>query len=83
MARVARTEVFDPREVSVFHCINALVRRCFLSGPDSFTGRAHEYRKGWIEERLRFSAGCFGTDVLDFAIMANHFHLILRFDERS
>jgi hypothetical protein len=28
MARVARGEVFDPREVSVFHCINRSVGSC-------------------------------------------------------
>ena len=38
MARLARGEVFNPREVSVFHCINRCVRRCFLCGSDPVTG---------------------------------------------
>ena len=78
MARVVRAEVFDPREVSVFHCIQRCVRRCFLCGRDELTGRDYEYRKQWIEERLAFLAGCFGIDVLGFAVLANHFHVILR-----
>src|SRR5438552_2443549 len=78
MARVVRSDVSDPREVSVFHCISRCVRRCFLCGLDRLTGRDYEYRKAWIEDRLRFLAGCFGIDVLGFAIMANHFHVILR-----
>jgi hypothetical protein len=70
--------VFDPAEVSVFHCINRCVRRCFLCGHDAESGRSYEHRKRWLEERLRFLAGCFGIDILGFAIMSNHFHVILR-----
>ncbi len=78
MARVARADVFDPLEISVFHCINRCVRRCFLCGRDPLTGQDYEHRKAWIEGRLRRAAGCFGIDVLGFAVMANHFHVILR-----
>ncbi|MEQ8790933.1 MAG: hypothetical protein RIC55_32015, partial [Pirellulaceae bacterium] len=42
------------------------------------SGRSFEHRKRWLEERLRFLAGCFGIDLLGFAILSNHFHLILR-----
>ena len=78
MARLARADVFDPLEVSVFHCINRCVRRCFLCGCDPLTGRDYEHRKLWLEDRLRFLAGCFGIDVLGFSIMSNHFHVVLR-----
>ncbi len=65
-------------EVSVFHCINRCVRRCFLCGHDPVSGRNYEHRKRWLELRLRFLAGCFGIDLLGFAILDNHFHVILR-----
>jgi len=78
MARLARADLVDPAEVAVFHCINRCVRRCFLCGDDPLTGRNYEHRKVWLEERLKFLAGQFGIDVLGFAIMSNHFHLILR-----
>ncbi len=78
MARLARGDVFDPSEVSVFHCINRCVRRCFLCGHDPVSGQNYEHRKRWLEVRLRFLAGCFGIDVLGFAILDNHFHVILR-----
>jgi REP element-mobilizing transposase RayT len=78
MARLARSEVFDPAEVSVFHCINRCVRRCFLCGEDLLTGQNFDHRKAWLEERLKFLAGQFGIDVLGFAILSNHFHLVLR-----
>ena len=78
MARLARADMFDPAEVSVFHCINRCVRRCFLCGHDPDTGRNFDHRKRWLEERLGFLAGQFGIDVLGFAILSNHFHLVLR-----
>ena len=32
LARIARTEVFDPRDVAIVHVMNRVVRRCFLMG---------------------------------------------------
>jgi hypothetical protein len=78
MARLARRDLFDPSEISVLHCINRCVRRCFLCGTDPVTGKNYEHRKEWLEERLAFLAGQFGIDVLGFAILSNHFHLVLR-----
>lgn len=78
MARLARGDVFDPAEVSVVHCINRCVRQAYLCGVDPHTGRNFEHRKAWLEQRLEFLAGQFGIDVLAFAILSNHFHLVLR-----
>jgi REP element-mobilizing transposase RayT len=78
MARLARADLFDPAEVAVIHCINRCVRRCFLCGDDTHTGRNYDHRKTWLEQRLRLLAGQFGIDVLGFAILSNHFHLVLR-----
>jgi hypothetical protein len=78
MARLARGDLFDPTEVSILHCINRCVRRCFLCGDDPLTGKNYEHRKAWLEERLAFLAGHFGIDVLGFAILSNHFHLVVR-----
>lgn len=78
MARLARADVFDPTEVSVFHCINRCVRRCFLCGHDPLTGKNYEHRKQWLEDRLRELAALLGIDVIAFAILSNHFHLVLR-----
>ncbi|WP_397570597.1 transposase [Schlesneria sp. T3-172] len=78
MARLARAEVFAPDEVAVVHVMNRVVRRCFLLGTDSLTGKNYDHRKGWIEDLLKRYAACFGIDLLGFAILSNHFHLILR-----
>jgi len=78
MARLARAEVFAPDEVAVVHVINRVVRRCFLLGNDSVTGKNFDHRKVWIEDRLQQLAGAFGIDLLAFSCLSNHFHLILR-----
>lgn len=78
MARLARAEVFDPNEVAVLHVMARVTRRCFLLGFDSVSGKNFDHRKIWIEDQLRLLAANFGIDLLAFAIMSNHFHLILR-----
>ena len=78
MARLARVEVFAPEEVAIVHVMNRVVRRCFLLGDDPVTGKNYDHRKEWIEELLIRFAANFGIDLLGFAILSNHFHLILR-----
>ena len=78
MARLAREEVFAPDEVAIVHVMNRVVRRCFLLGVDSVSGKNYDHRKVWIEKLFQQFAACFGIDLLGFAILSNHFHLILR-----
>ena len=78
MVRLARAEVFDPDEVAVAHVCNRTVRRCFLMGDDEVSGKNFDHRKVWIEQYLHQFAAAFGIDLLGFAILSNHFHLILR-----
>ncbi|WP_010586586.1 hypothetical protein [Schlesneria paludicola] len=78
MARLSRAEVFAPDEIAIVHVMNRVVRRCFLLGTDSVTGKNYDHRKAWIEQLLQQFAAQFGIDLLDFAILSNHFPLILR-----
>jgi REP element-mobilizing transposase RayT len=78
VARLARSEVFAADEVAVVHVMNRVVRRCFLMGTDEATGKNFDHRKLWIEELLQKLAAQFGIDLIAFAVMSNHFHLVLR-----
>src|SRR5258708_4214069 len=78
MPRIPRKFLFDPSEVGVYHCISRCVRRAFLCGVDRFSGKNYDHRKQWIQDRLEFLAGQFGIDVLGFAVMSNHLHVVLR-----
>ena len=68
MARLARAEVFDPKEFAILHICARVVRRCFLFGVDPFIGKNHDHGKVWIEDQLRLLAANFGIDLLAFAI---------------
>ena len=54
------------------------MRRAYLCGKDDVTGQSFEHRREWIRSRLEFLAGQFGIEVLGFAVMSNHLHVILR-----
>jgi len=78
MTRPLRSDVFDPDEIGVYHCFNRIVRRSYLCGLDPLTGIDYSYRRQWFYDRLRYLAGYFCIDVLAYAILSNHFHLVLR-----
>jgi len=78
MPSYARREIVCEEEVGVYHCVARCVRRAFLCGFDSLTGKSFEHRKGWIRQRLEELAGIFGIDLCGYAVMGNHLHVIVR-----
>ncbi|MEQ9406870.1 MAG: hypothetical protein RIK87_04055 [Fuerstiella sp.] len=78
MGRVSRAESCPDDEVNVVHCINRCVRRGFLCGDDPVSGRNYEHRREWIRQRFEFLAEHMAVEVLGFAILSNHFHIVLR-----
>ena len=78
MARRRRRDVIDESVVGAYHVWSRTVRRAFLTGVDPQTRRDYSYRKEQIERRLETLAGIFAIDVLDHAVLDNHFHAILR-----
>ena len=78
MPAYARREIVDNTEVGIYHCVSRCVRRAFLCGEDALTGRNFDHRKDWIRNRLEELAGAFAIDVLGFAVMSNHLHVMVR-----
>ena len=78
MAKMARQDVFSPNEIACVHVMNRAVRRCFLLGDDPISGKNFDHRKRWMESKLELHAANFGIDLLGYAILSNHFHLLLR-----
>ena len=78
MPRVKRTEICAEDEIQAFHLINRCVRRTFLCGKDRRSGKDYSHRKEWIRERLEELAGIFALDILGFAVLSNHLHVVVR-----
>lgn len=64
----ARNQFISLEATPYYHCISRCVRRAFLCGEDSLTGKNYEHRKGWVVERLRKLAGIFAIDICAYAV---------------
>jgi len=68
----ARSSTLPHGSQGTFHVITRCARRSFLMGDH------HGHRRGWFAESLSDALPHFGVDLVTYAIMSNHVHLILR-----
>jgi putative transposase len=73
-----RSKYVQEGQEGVYHCFSRCVRRAYLCGFDSMTGRDFSHRKAWLVDRLRFLAAIFAIEVCAYAVMEDHYHNILR-----
>ena len=78
MPRVPRADVFDPDQVCVLHLVQRCVRRSFLTGVDPVSGKDFSFRREWIRARMERLASVFAIDVLSYAVLSNHLHIVAR-----
>lgn len=77
MPGYARSEIIDENTIGTYHCINRCVRRSYLCGVDNLSGRSFDHRKRWMKKQLSKLAKIFAIDIGVYAIMDNHFHVML------
>jgi REP element-mobilizing transposase RayT len=61
-----------------YHCICRCVRRVFLCGDDKFTGQNFDHRKQWVVDKITMLSTIFTIDICAYAVMSNHYHLVLK-----
>lgn len=64
-----------------YHCYVRCVRRAYLCGDDFSNGENYDHRKQWIVSRLKFLSYVFSIDICAYAIMSNHYHVVLHVDK--
>ena len=64
-----------------YHCYVRCVRRAYLCGEDSSSGQNYDHRKQWIVSRLRFLSYVYAIDICAYAVMSNHYHVVLHADK--
>ena len=76
----ARKSLVSLDDTAYYHVVARCVRRAWLWGFDKYADRDFSHRKHWVLERLRLLTDMFAIDVCAYAIMSNHYHLVLHVD---
>ncbi len=78
-----RKEQVSLEATPYYHCVSRCVRRAFLCGIDITTNESYEHRRGWLENELLKQAQIFAIDVAAYAIMSNHYHVVLHINKKQ
>jgi len=77
----ARKSLVSLNDAAHYHVVARCVRRAWLWGFDKYAGRDFSHRKQWVLERLQLLTGMFAIDVCAYAILSNHYHLVVYVDQ--
>jgi REP element-mobilizing transposase RayT len=76
----ARKSLISLQDTPYYHVVARCVRRAWLWGFDEYAGRDYSHRKAWVLERLEGLTSIFAIDICAYAVMSNHYHLVLHVD---
>ncbi|MDB1124471.1 transposase [Vibrio algarum] len=79
----ARKQLVCLESTHYYHCVSRCVRRSFLCGEDSTSGKSFEHRRGWIENKIHFLTSVYCIDICAYAVMSNHYHIVTHVDKNQ
>lgn len=79
----ARKHQISLSDTPYYHVVSRCVRRSYLCGSDTVTGQCYEHRRQWIEDRIRLLSTVFSIDICSYAVMSNHYHIVLKIDNKT
>ena len=76
----ARRTLISLDQTSWFHICSRCIKRSFLMGEDKYSGKNYEHRREWISDKLAELSDIFSIDIAAYAVLSNHYHLVLHID---
>jgi len=80
---LARKQLISIDDTPYYHIISRCVRRAFLCGKDKYSGKCFEHRRKLIVDRIKQLADVFNIDICAYAVMSNHYHLVLKVNDSN
>ena len=79
-----RAILYDPKANPFLHVVSRCVRRGWLCGEDPTLlkkfRKNYDHRRQWIVDRIDCLSQAFAVDIAAYAVMSNHYHLVLYVD---
>ena len=75
MTRARKLQV-SLADTPYYHLISRCVRKAFLCGKTK--NKSFENRRQWLVDRIEFLASTFAIDICAYAVMSNHYHLVIK-----
>lgn len=77
-----RKSLISLQATPYYHVVARCVRRAWLCGVDSYSGKNYSHRKEWVARRLTRLSSVFAINLCAYAVMSNHYHLVIHVDAR-